>query len=353
MKKPLLAFGGALLLLAVILVIRDQMEKAAQRPKYAYTNLQEEEVIELRIRYQGDSARLLRVGEGDDGWVTATDSVPVDSLKIATALKRIRGIEKRELVSRDPDSSRLAEYGLDSGEIKRVEWVTSSGDRQTALLGKASGTDYASNYWKYAGSPEIYRTPRSITYDLSPRPVDWKAKAPFPFFLYEDVQSVEVRWVDSLDEAHHYKLDRISDTAAKLVEPFESEVPRENAAKVFLQTPQFVIDGFVDPEDPHVPASDLDNPALTVRTTMNDGAVHLFEAGPAIDDHHYARHPGAPRTYIKIRKWRVDFFKKTVDELLAPPPPEADIEDGIPELPEPGSEEFYRMQRQMEGRQTQ
>ncbi len=345
MKKPLLALGGALLLLVAVLVIRDQMEKAALRPQYAFPNLQQEDPVSLRIIYQDDSAALFRAG---GVWFTAGDSVPVDSLKIATALRSLRGIQVREMVSRDPDSSRLVEYGLVPSEIKVREWDTASGARQFAHLGKASGSDFASNFWKHPDAPEVYRTPRSITYDFPARPVDWKGRMPFPFFLYEDVASVEVRWRDDEGTEHHYRLDRVSDTAAVLVEPFESEVPRRSAAAIFVQTPQFVIDGFVDPQDPHVLVSDLDNPALVVRTTMKDGTVHLFEAGPAIDGHHYARHPGARNTFIKVRQWRVDFFKKTVDDVLTEPPPEDDgDDDGFVDLPEPGSEEFYRMQQGM------
>ena len=86
-----------------------------------------------------------------------------------------------------------------------------------------------------------------------------------------------------------------------------------------MQTPQFAVDEFVASGD-SLAGIALRKPAMTLRITMQDGRRHVLEAGDAAGDFHYAKHPryGIP---VKIARWRLDYFKVTVPDLLKPPPP--------------------------------
>jgi hypothetical protein len=344
MKKSLMALGAALLLLIVVLSVRACTNRAAERPQHAFGDLRVAEVVALRVAYRDDSVRVHQDG---DLWLTDRGT-PVDVDRVRNALERIRTLQTRELVSMSPDSARLVAYGLSPDEEKRVEWELASGERGQALIGATSGADFSSSFWKFHDSPEVYRTPGSITHDFPPRANNWEDRKYFPPFLYENVRSLEVWWVDEEGERHHYKIAQAMDGSARLVAPIDSALPPENAKAVLEQTPQFVIDGFIDASEPLAAELDAESGALIVETTLRDGTVHRFEAGAAMDEHHYARHPRVPEVITQIRQWRVDFFKKTLEELLEPPTERAPtLEDAIQTLPEPGSEEFYRMQQGM------
>jgi hypothetical protein len=341
-KKTLLTLAGALLLLAVILLVKDWRDKDAAKPRYVF-DAAYEDVARLTIAYQQDSVTLIRLGRlgarlgGDGGhagrWVNAADSFPADTARLMRVLDRVLTLQNRERAARSPDSALLAEYGLNDAEAKRISWTGADGTRHTVLVGKTSGTDFGSTYWKFADKEEVYLTPGSFTHDIPARPHDWKDKNLFPFFVYEDVQSVEVEWMDPTGSRVHYKLERgTGDTAYMMTAPLRAVVPAANAVKVYEQTPQFVIDEFVDPLDPRLPFAGLDDRVLTVRTVMKDGTVRELLAGHDLDGMHFARHPFVKRSIIRIAAWRVNFFKKTPEQLLTPPP--ADSIVNAPEMPD-------------------
>jgi hypothetical protein len=332
MKKTMLLLGGALLLLALVLLIKDQRDKAALRPQYAFDTAAVAGITRLHVAYQGDSVTLVRSGVR---WLIGTDaseSFPADTTRLATVLQHVSKVQDRERMSRSTDSNRLAEFGLSPGEAKRVEWTLAGGKRFVILIGKTSGADYSSTYWKREGEPDVYRTPGNFTYDVAVRAQDWRDRNLFPFFSHEDVKSVEVTWRDSLGSTVHYRLERSDDTTVGMTAPQKAAVPLRNAVKVLEQTPQFVADAFVEPEDPYIHAAVLDTPSVVVRTTMKSGAVYELIAGREIDGQHYAKNPAMRNGVIKIARWRLDFFKRTPGELLIPPPP--DVPNEVPEAVE-------------------
>lgn len=169
MKKTLLTLAGALLLLAVILLVKDQRDKAAAKPRHVF-DATAEDVTSLTLAYQQDSVALVRLA---GRWVNAADSFPADTARLYRVLDRVLTIQDRERASRSADTARLAEYGLSAAEAKRATWTLADGTRQTVLLGKTSGTDYGSTYWKFTDRPEVYLTPGSFTHEIPARPQDW------------------------------------------------------------------------------------------------------------------------------------------------------------------------------------
>jgi hypothetical protein len=185
MKKPLLALGGALLALAVVFLVMERRHKASLRPDFAFETAQVNDVCGFRVSYQGDSVSLIKTG---DRWITFPDSFPADGGRIRTALGRLLKIQQREPVSVSTDSARLEEYGLSVAEAKRITWDLPEGKSVTILLGKTSGADFNSMYWKLADKPGVYRTPGNFTYEIPVRPSDWKDRTLFPAFAVRDLK---------------------------------------------------------------------------------------------------------------------------------------------------------------------
>jgi hypothetical protein len=332
MKKALLMLGGALLLVAVLFLIQDYRARAALRPKFAFDTASAESVVRLHITYQEASVELVRAGTSKPAqWKTGSDGYPADTVRLRTVLDHLVRLQKRERVSEGGSNAVLAEFGLDSAEAKRVEWKDAEGKTFAVLVGKTSGSDFNSTYWKPLDEAAVYRTPGSITFDISVQQNDWRDRNLFPFFIFEEVKSVTVDWVDSLGHRIHYRLDKESDTMVTLVEPALGKVPTANGRAVLTQTPQFVIDDFTVPEDPNIAAAGLDTPMVSIRTTLQNGSIYTLMAGRAFDGNYYAKHPGLPGAVVKIAAWRLNFFRKTPDQLLLPPPPDSpdDVIEGM------------------------
>jgi hypothetical protein len=330
MMKVLLALGGALLLLAALLLVREWQEKAASRAGYAFDTASIGDVTGFSAAYQQDSVSLIRSG---GRWIDAADSFPADAAKLTAVLRQILKVQDNERVSLLNDSTRLAEYGLSSAEAKRVEWTLSDGTRSTILLGKTSGTDYNSTYWKRPGEAGVYRTPGNFTYDIPVRPMDWRERNLFPAFGHEEVKFVEVEWADTAGVRTRYGLER-ADSGYVMTEPVSlkgSAIPAANGLRVFEQASRLVADEFVEPDDPFLSIAGLDSGIVVVRIGMKSGEVRTLAAGNEIGSMHYARHPREPDFVIKIARSRLDVFRKTPDQLMSPSPSRATEGSGVPE----------------------
>jgi hypothetical protein len=337
MKKTLWLLIAAVALLVLVLGVKTWREGALARAGYAFDTTQVGEVVSLRVVYQEDTSVLVRK---NGKWVTALDGFTADSNKVRKALRYLLGIRSTDLVSQANDLNRLAEYGLDSLDAKLVEWRLASGETGRFLLGKTAGSDFSSTYWKWEGKPEVYRTFGNFTYDVPAVLNEWKDRHLLPDFLYENVNSVEADWIDSLGVSHHYRLERTSDTSVKMTEPVKAPVPRLTAAAIFEQTPQFTTDEFVERGDTNVSRVRPDSPVVVVRIGMKDGRKFEVRSGGLFDGFQYVPHP-EHKNLVRVARWRFDFFRKKVADILNPAL-EPSRERGVPEYVEPPSPEADR-----------
>src|SRR5690606_18141796 len=146
----------------------------------------------LRIWKQQDTSVL----EMKDGrWQVKRDSFPVDTGKVARTLGHLFGLQSKEKVSQSAE--RLGEYGLDSAEAKHVAVLDGSGKPLArVVIGKTSGADYSSTYWKWEDKPEVYRTPGNFSYEVSVKEEEWKDRKLFSFEA-KDIKFLEVAWGDT------------------------------------------------------------------------------------------------------------------------------------------------------------
>ena len=144
----------------------------------------------------------------------------------------------------------LAEYGLDTTQAKHIEWKDGKGSH-AIVLGKTSGIDYGSTYWKFEDKPEVYSTPGNFTWEISARPPDWKDRILFNVDV-KNLKSVSVDWRDSTDAMQHYKVAVVNDSTFKLAEPSEAPAVHGVAQAIVSQCAQLSIDDFVANNDTNV-----------------------------------------------------------------------------------------------------
>jgi hypothetical protein len=316
MKRPLLWLLAALLLLAAVYRGMDYRDKSRAAPRFAFGAAKAGEVVSLRVGYLGDSVTLVRSG---GHWLTAGDSFPADTARLRRVLGHLLTLQDREKVSESADETRLTEYGLDSASARAVAWTLADGRVTRVLLGRISGIDYGSTFWKPAEEPVAYRTPGKFVFEVSSRAKDWKDTNLFVPFTTRDIRSVTVEWTAPDGVSHRYALERDSgggDTGFALTEPFAAVASREAAGKIFRHAAQFKVDEFAAGFDPSAARAGLDKPVMTVRIVLKNGVENVVVAGNPVDGlYRYVRHP-RHKDPVRVFLWRFEYFGKTAEGFL-------------------------------------
>jgi hypothetical protein len=320
MKRTLIVLIAALVLLGVILLKKRSNETSMSKDAPALDSAFKADVTGLRIVKKPDTASL----EKRDGkWVVARDGYNVDTARINKVLGYVFKLQSKELVS--TSAARLAEYGLDSAEAKHVSLKDGSGKTYAeVVIGKTSGADYNSTYWKWESKPEVYRTPGNFTFEIAVKDDEWKDRKLFSAAA-KDVKSVEATWKDSTGAAYTYMLETVTDSTWKMVSPQDSNyVKNALAAEMASRFADMSIDEFVAPQDTNLAKVKPDSPSVWIKVGLKNGSVHELKASKTLSGYAYTQHPSR-KDMIKLSSWRFDAFKKKPFELLeAPPAPKAD-----------------------------
>jgi hypothetical protein len=319
MKRTLIVLVAALAVLGLILMKKRSTEKSMQKDALVLDSTWKANITSLHVYKKPDTTRL----EKKDGkWVVANDGFNVDTAKIAKVLSHVFSLQNKEMVS--TSAARLGEYGLDSNEAKHVGIKDAAGKSVEVVIGKTSGADYSSTYWKWEGKPEVYRTPGNFTWEIATNEKDWKERKLFPA-ASKDVKFIEATWKDSTGVPYGYKLEAVTDSTWKMLAPQDSNrVKNSLANEMATRFAEMSIDEFVVPGDTNLAKVKLDTPAVWIKIGLKNGTTHELKATKAMDGYTFAQHPFRKDT-IKLSSWRFDAFKKKPFELLeAPPPPKVD-----------------------------
>jgi uncharacterized protein DUF4340 len=320
MKRTLIVLVAALAVLGALLLKKRSNEKSLSKDTPALDSASKAGVTSFRVVKKPDTSAL----EKKDGkWVVAKDGFSVDTAKFNKVLSNVFSLQTKELVSNS--AARLAEYGLDSVEAKHVSLKDASGKAiADVVIGKTSGADYNSTYWKWEGKPEVYRTPGNFTWEIAVKDDEWKSKKLFTLTA-KDVKSVETTWKDSLGAAYSYKLEAVTDSTWKMTAPQDSNrVKNASALEMASRFAEMSIDEFVAVSDTNLPKVKLDTPAVWVKVGLKDGTFHELKASKVLGGFAYTQHPER-KDLVKLSAWRYDPFKKKPFELLdAPAAPKAD-----------------------------
>lgn len=314
MKKTLTILAGALVVLGFILFKRGSDRNAMQADVPALDSTRKAQVKTLRIFKKPDTT----VMENKDGaWVVKQGGFPVDTGKINRALGHIFSLQTREKVSQS--AARLGEYGLDSVEAKHVEILDGGNTIAAVAIGKTSGADYSSTYWKWEGKPEVYRTPGNFSYEIGVKEDEWKDRKLFTF-QPKDIKFLQASWKDTTGAAFAYKLEATSDSTWKMLEPMDSNrVVKQLATDAASRFAEMGIDEFVTATDTNAAKARGDSASIWAKVTLKDGKSFELSAGKAYDNFYYVKHP-TRSDIIKLSAWRFDNLKKKPFELLEAPP---------------------------------
>lgn len=319
MKRNLIILVAALAVLAGILWKKKSSDKSMSSDSFVLDSTWKANVTQLSVIKKPDTSRL----EKKDGkWVVAKDAFNVDTAKLGKVLTHVFSLQDKELVS--TNAALLKDYGLDSVEAKHVSIKDAAGKSADVVIGKTSGADYASTYWKWEGKPEVYRTPGNFTWEIATKDGDWKDRKLFGA-TSKDVKFVEATWKDSTGVAYSYKLEAVTDSTWKMLAPQDSNrVKNALANEMASRFAEMSIDEFVVPADTNLPKVKLDSPAVWIKVGLKSGATHELKGTKTLDGYSFVQHPSRKDT-IKLSSWRFDSFKKKPFELLeSPPPPAAD-----------------------------
>jgi hypothetical protein len=319
MKKTLIVLVAALALLGVILFKRGSDRKALGQDVPVLDSAKKAEVVSFRIAKLADTVSIARK---DGAWGVGKDAWLGDTAKINRALGHLFSLQAKEKVSQN--ESRLKEYGLDSSEAKHVVITGKDGKAMAeVVIGKTSGADYSSTYWKWEGKPEVYRTPGNFSYEIGVKEDEWKERKLFGFQA-KDIRFLEASWKDTTGASFAYKLEATSDTTWKMLEPVDSNrVVKHMAADAASRFSEMAVDEFIGSADTNVAKAKLDSATLWAKVTLKDGKSHEISAGRPYDNYFYVKHPGRA-DFVKLSSWRFDNLKKKPFELLEAPPPPAD-----------------------------
>lgn len=320
MKKTLIVLVAALALLGIILFKRGSDRKAMQGDVPALDSAAlRADLRTIRIYKKPDTSVIELKG---GSWVVKRDSFPVDTSKVGRVLGYLSGLKAKEKVSQSPD--RLKEYGLDSAEAKHVVILDGNGKPLAEVaVGKTSGADYSSTYWKWEGKPEVYRTPGNFSYELGVKEDEWKDRKLFGF-TPKDIKFLEASWKDSTGAAYAYKIESTSDSTWKMLQPVDSNrVVTSLINDAATRYVDMAIDDFVLPADTNLAKSKGDSTTLWTKVTLKNGKSYELSVGKPYDSFYYVKHPTRAET-LKLSAWRFDSFKKKPFELLAAPPAPVD-----------------------------
>jgi hypothetical protein len=321
MKKTLLALAVAVLLLAIVMLKNRSNDNSLRADAFVFDTTKKNDISSLWVTDKKDTATLEKSG---GKWITARDSFPVDTAKVNKNLSYVLSLQDKEVVSRS--AARLAEYGLDTPQAKHLVWHGPGDKVSKVVIGKTSGADYSSTYWKWEESPEVYRTPGNFSWEITAKNSDWKDRGLFKAEA-KDIRSVQVDWRDTADVLFHYKLEVVNDTTVKMVEP-ESMLVKKNLAQDILgRFSQLSIDDFVAANDTGVSKARLDTPMVDLKFSLKDGKSYELKAGRNVSGILYVQHPFR-KDIVKLAIWRFDPFRKKPFELdtkfIAPPPADPD-----------------------------
>jgi hypothetical protein len=334
MKRTLIILVVALAALGLILMKKNRTERSRQTDRFVLDSTWKAGVNKLTVAKKPDTASL----EKKDGkWVVAKDGFPVDTAKINKVLGYLFKLQDKELVSKSKE--RLAEYGLDTVEAKHVGFQEPGGKSAQVVIGKTSGADYSSTYWKWEDKDEVYRTPGNFSWDVPVKNDDWKEKKLFSATA-KDVKFLDVTWKDTTGKSYSYKLEAVTDTSWKMLQPQDSNrVKNALATEMASRIAEMSIDEFPTSKDTNLAKIKLDSPMVWVKVGLKNGSAFEIQGSKVLAGYIYAKHPARPDT-IKLSSWRFDAFKKMPFDLLtAPPQPKPDSgKSAVPAQPAQGSQ---------------
>ncbi len=314
MKKNLIFLVLALAALGLVFLLKDKRQESTKAQSFAYDSTRIAEASQFKVVRDTDT---VVVAFDQTRWVVLPDSFPADTSRVNMVLQKLFTLQDGQVASRNEE--RISEFGMEAGEAKTVTISNSQGAVLVdASIGKTSGADYNSTFWKYPGKPEIFRTPGNFTWEIAHTAEDWKSRSLFSF-TPDNAKAVNVSWTDGTAGAQAYRLEAANDSTWMLVEPVQDTVRDQRAQNILERLAELNIDQFVTESDTNAAKADLNSPYLSLTVELKDGRSIELKTSSPLDGFVYVPHPSFSQL-VKLSDWRIEPFRTTPDILRGAQP---------------------------------
>jgi hypothetical protein len=348
--KNLFTLGMVLFLLIAIIVIANQLQnkKPSEQslvflPQFSISACSQLFVIEGK-----DTAKIAKKGAG---WMVVPtraasaaaaasplaqqpqaapqsvpdDEYPADSTAVQTALEKLKGLKKDDLISQNPQKQ--SELEVDTAKGIFVEAFDDKAKSLGALYIGKSGPNWDAHFIREKGSNSVYLASGSVRMSFFGSAQKWRNKSIVKFDK-AFVKSFAVANADSTPfEIVHIMPASPKDTLVKegweISKPEKVKAKKDKADELIntlsaFATSEFETDKALTPD-----SMGFSKPKLVVSVTLQNGETKTVVIGKKKGSMYWAKNPENTKAVFLIQEYQFNNLNQGVNSFKDVPPPPA------------------------------
>jgi hypothetical protein len=269
---------------------------------------------------------------------TSDEDYPADSGAVQTALEKIKGLKKDDLISRNPQKQ--AELEVDSAKGIYVEPFNDKGKSLGAFFIGKNGPNWDAHFIRVKHSGDVYLASGSVRFSFFGSPQRWKDKSIVKF----DKAFVKTLSIANGDSGTAVDLTRISpsspkDTAVKegwdIVKPEQVKAKKDKVDDIVntlsgLSAAEFETDRTLSAD-----SMGFVKPKLVVSTTLQNGETKTVMIGKkkGASGQYWAKNPENTKAIFLIQEYNFNSLNKSLKDLKDVPEPPKEEKPAAPAKP--------------------
>jgi hypothetical protein len=345
--KNLSVLAVILVVLIAIIVIANQLsnKKPSEESLVFLPQFSAAACTELLVVEGKDSAKIVRKGTG---WFvvpvqtkssataspitqpgapavtpSADDEYPADSAAVQTALEKLKGLKKDDLISRNPQKQ--AELEVDSAKGIYVEAFNDKSKSIGSLYIGKSGPNWDAHFIREKGSSDVYLASGSVRFSFFGSAQKWKNKSIVKFDK-AFVKSLSIARLDSgMVELAKVSPASPKDTMVKegwsIVKPENAKAKKDKVDDLVntlsnFSTSEFETDRSLTPD-----SMGFTKPKLVVSTIMQNGETKTVMIGKkkGTTGNYWAKNPENTKAVFLIQEYNFNNLNKGLKDLKDDP----------------------------------
>jgi len=332
--KKLITLAAVLAVIVALIIAANQLgsRKPSAKSLAFFPKFSEQTCSSILIVEKADSVRIRKKG---DVWIVApfaSDAgtapvmagtepeaagtgveYPADSASIATALEKLTGMKRDDLISQNPEKQSLFE--VDSA---RGIYVEAFDEKQKSYggfyIGK-SGPDYSSHYVRLVGSNDVYSVSNSIRYSFFADRKRWRDKLVVSF---DRGQAEKI--VIAKQAGNTFVIDKSTDTSGQarwsLSTPQQAPAKTQAMDDLLNTLSNFRCADYEENAALADTAMGFGAPELVVTVTLSGGTEKKVVVGKMKEPEKkfWVRTPDRKFTYL-FDEWNISKLDKNIGDL--------------------------------------
>jgi hypothetical protein len=256
----------------------------------------------------------------------ADEDYPADSGAVQTALEKLKGMKKDDLISRNPEKQ--AELEVDSAKGIYVEPFNDKGKSMGALYIGKNGPNWDAHFIRAKHSSEVYLASGSVRFSFFGSSQRWKDKSIVKF----DKAFVKALSIVNGDSGTAVELTRISpsspkDTAVKegwaIVKPEQVKAKKDKVDEIVNTLSGFAASEFETDRAISADTMGFVKPKLVVSATMQNGETKTVIIGrkKGASGQYWAKNPENTKAIFLIQEYSLNNLNKSLKDLKDVPEP--------------------------------